>query len=356
MKRRFTKMLLGFLTAAICALPLQVFSSSIDPEPGAAPVPPTPTLSIATVNGVVAGPVSIPVHATDIVNMGSFQFSIEFDPALMAYDSASNWYPGISDVLGAEISPGKLAFIWAGETEGINIPDGTFFNLNFQWLGSSSTSPLTWSDDPTTREFGDYNGAIFYPVYTNGSVTGYTPPPVQLDLTDILVGDGQTECYNATQTINVAGNGTFFTVLGGGSVTLIAGEIIHFLPGTSVDSGGYMNGHITTTGSYCGVKEPAMTGNPLGAMEKSAAVPASPALFKVYPNPTNGKFILEILSDKEFPQYIIRVYGLMGEPATIDEVSSGTMKELSLEGKPCGLYFISVTLNDKTETAKILLR
>jgi hypothetical protein len=350
-------MLLCFLLAAICELPLHAFPSSIDPVTAAAPVPPpVPTLTIGTITGVVASPISIPIHATDIVNMGSFQFSIEFDNTLMTYDSASNWYQGISDVLGAEISPGKLAFIWAGETDGINIPDSTFFNLNFQWLGSSLTSPLIWSDDPTPREFGDYNGVIFYPAYTHGSVTGFTPPPEQLDLTDTIVGDGQTACFSATQTINVAGNETFFTVLTGGSVTLIAGEVIHFQPGTSVDSGGYLDGHITTTGSYCGVKEPAMTGNLLIAVEKSADIPLPEAWFKVYPNPTNGRFILEILSEKEFQQSVIRIYGPMGEPVTTDEVSSGTTKELSLEGKPAGLYFISVRQKDKSATTKILLR
>ncbi|MEI7981985.1 MAG: T9SS type A sorting domain-containing protein [Bacteroidota bacterium] len=353
MKRRFTRILLRLATAAIYFLPLPALPSSTGPKPV---LPEPPTLSIATVTGVLSGPVSVDVHAKDILNMGSFQFSIEFDTTLMTFNSVSNWYPGISDVLIGEFTNGRLAFIWAGLYSGVTITDNTFFTLNFTWLGSNSTSPLTWSDNPTQREFGDYDGNIFSPVYTNGSVTGYIPPPFQLDLQNITVGAGQTECYNALKTINVAGKGTFFMISDGGSATLISGKVILFMPGTTVDSGGYMNGHITTTGSYCGAKETAMTGTPLGGFEIITETTLPAASFKTYPNPTNGKFTLELLSGDVYQQAIICVYGPWGKPVITDKISSGSKKALSLEGKPSGLYFISVTQNDQTGTAKILLR
>ena len=129
-----------------------------------------PTLTIPDVT-CTPGPVSVPVHAAEIVNMGSFQFTLEFDASKMTYTGTSNWYPGITDILVGNPSAGKLTFVWAASAAGITIPDGTFFNVDFTWIGSSSTSPLSWSDNPTPREFADYDGNIFHPNYVNGSVT-----------------------------------------------------------------------------------------------------------------------------------------------------------------------------------------
>jgi len=139
-----------------------------------------PTLSIATIDIVQPGPVSVPVHAANIVNMGSFQFSIEYDPALLTYTGTSNWYSGMNAVTVGNPSPGNLTFVWASEFGGINIPDGNFFNIDFTWNGGvNQTSTIVWSDNPTPREFSDYNGVIFTPTYINGSVTsGNTLQPI----------------------------------------------------------------------------------------------------------------------------------------------------------------------------------
>jgi len=132
----------------------------------------TGALTIETVTHVIAGPVSVPVQASQIVNMGSFQFTIEYDTSLMTYTGTSNWYPGITSVSIGEPTPGHLTFVWAADAAGINISDDTFFNIDFTWTDSSSTSLIIWSDNPTAREFGDWDGNIFEPSYTNGSVTG----------------------------------------------------------------------------------------------------------------------------------------------------------------------------------------
>ena len=133
-----------------------------------------PTLTIENVNSTAIGHVTVPVHANNIDNLGSFQFTIEFDPTLMIYDSISNWFSGINSVTVGNPAAGKLSFVWAADDQGINLPDDNFFNLNFTWLGSASTSTLVWNDNPTPREFADYDGNIFEPTYINGSVTGAT--------------------------------------------------------------------------------------------------------------------------------------------------------------------------------------
>ena len=132
-----------------------------------------PTLTIEGVYDVPAGPVSVPVHALEIVDMGSFQFTIDYNPAYLTYTGTSNWYTGITDVLVGTPSAGKLTFVWAASTAGVSIPDGNFFNIDFTFTGTDDWAWIGWSDSPTPREFADYNGNIFVPTYNNGFVTGH---------------------------------------------------------------------------------------------------------------------------------------------------------------------------------------
>jgi len=130
------------------------------------------SFTIGTIFNATAGQITVPVYAEQIDNMGSFQFTIEYDPALMTFNSISDWYAGIDGVTSGEPVPGKLTFVWAADTEGITMEENLFFNLHFTWNGLQSTSPVNWTDIPTQREIGDWNGNIFVPTYNNGSVTG----------------------------------------------------------------------------------------------------------------------------------------------------------------------------------------
>jgi hypothetical protein len=69
--------------------------------------------------------------------------------------------------------------------------------------------------------------------------------------------NGQSECYDATQTITTAGSSTSFIVQSGGEAILIAGQNILVLPGTLMQSGGYVMAKITTIGQYCSAEPPA---------------------------------------------------------------------------------------------------
>jgi hypothetical protein len=149
-----------------------------DPNVGTIVIPvwlivePGPVLSIAQMYYIPSGPVSVPVHAEEIVNMGSFQFTIDYDESKLVYTGTSNWYPGVTDVLVGNPSAGKLTFVWAASTTGITMSDGNFFNIDFIYNGSLNGAPIAWSDDPTQREFADWDGNIFVPAYYNGLVIG----------------------------------------------------------------------------------------------------------------------------------------------------------------------------------------
>jgi len=156
-----------------------------DPNVGTVVVPVTlivdpfggPTLTIPE-QWAPGGSCSVPVHASDITNMGSFRFTIDYDASNLIYTGTSDWYPGIVDVTVGNPSAGKLTFMWTATTAGVTISEGDFFTLHFNRSGPpSSFANIQWSDNPLPREFADYSGNIFGPYYVNGWVYWYVGIP-----------------------------------------------------------------------------------------------------------------------------------------------------------------------------------
>ena len=139
----------------------------------------------------------------------------------------------------------------------------------------------------------------------------------------------------------------------GGNVTLIAGHNIRFLPGAKVIQGGHLWGYITTTGAYC--VTPAA---PFNTTQETEELPASAetetSLFKVYPNPTTGKFTLELNADLKDVEATVRIYGMLGDEVLKENLAGKRKTEFSLSEKPNGIYIIRVMMGDKMGTAKII--
>jgi hypothetical protein len=164
---------------------------------------------------------------------------------------------------------------------------------------------------------------------------------------------GQSPCYNATQTITVAGNGNTFFVENGGSATMIAGQNIIYLPGTTVFPGGYLHGYITTTNQYCipvpAVKQAITSDSP----EPDPA--ANHPFLRVFPNPTSGVFTLDIKGDESFSGTVsIEIFDMRGSKVVETEMSGNGQLEMSLAGKPAGIYVIHAYSGSRTETSKII--
>ena len=177
---------------------------------------------------------------------------------------------------------------------------------------------------------------------------GINPPATQT-ITNIVVGGGQSRCYNATQSITVAGNGTIFNDQPGGEVTFIAGQQISFLPGTTIQPGGSMWGIIAPSGPFC--QNPSMpevvTGEKImGSIKQST--------FNIYPNPVTDKFILELNEGATSGKTIVDVYGILGEKVMTGILSEEHKHELPMAGMPAGIYIIRVVSGEKPETARII--
>lgn len=71
------------------------------------------------------------------------------------------------------------------------------------------------------------------------------------DIPDNIVYSYESLCYNAIESLTIAGDGNQFIVESGGNVNLIAGKSIFLKSGTSIKPGGRLHAWITTDGSYC---------------------------------------------------------------------------------------------------------
>jgi plastocyanin len=177
-------------------------------------------------------------------------------------------------------------------------------------------------------------------------------PPALVTLQNISIASGQTNCYDASQTITVAGSGTSFIVENGGNATLVAGQNIIYLPGTLVNSGGYMHGYITETGQYCN-PVPAPTVSGIGNEGNLQTGVTNPA-FKIYPNPTPGLFTLELNGAWVAAAVIVNIFSPLGESVLNATLDGETKHDLSLNGKPAGVYYIRLASGSRTETMKIV--
>jgi hypothetical protein len=176
--------------------------------------------------------------------------------------------------------------------------------------------------------------------------------PVNTSATGTITS-GQSQCYNATQTITVAGGGNTFVVQNGGSATMIAGQNIFYLPGTMVESGGYMHGWITTNNQYCGSQPPALVATVTGTDDQEVT---GDVAFRIYPNPTTGSFNLDCTGMEIAGTMTVRIYDMRGTRVFAKELRGGVSHQLSVAGKPAGVYFVKVVSNGGAATMKLILK
>jgi hypothetical protein len=176
--------------------------------------------------------------------------------------------------------------------------------------------------------------------------------PVSTTVGNDTVHNGQDTCFNASQTITIAGSGTTFVVENGGNAMMIAGQNILYLPGTKVDSGGYMHGSITFTNEYCNTM-------PLPVVAVKASIEDHPAamvktMFSVYPNPTNGSFTIELSGKTGQGEVNLEIYGIRGDKVLKTNFTGLNKQTISLEGQPTGIYFLRIISDGQSGIRKII--
>lgn len=183
------------------------------------------------------------------------------------------------------------------------------------------------------------------------AITVTSGPPADRSVTGTLTS-GMSMCYDATNTITVAGGITTFVVESGASATFIAGSKISFLPGTTIMSGGYLHGYIAPTGPWC--SPPAKSSETIAGAE-NILFSEHDIQVRIYPNPTSGKFIVERTSSDAGSSSTAEVFSAMGNRVLTRDLTGSAKTELSLSGQPAGIYFVKVTSDTVTRTIKLIL-
>jgi len=119
------------------------------------------------------GDIVVPVMASDMNNLGSFQFTVHYDASKLTPGEATDWYSGIEGVTVGNPLPSVLTFVWAADVNGITLTDGLLCNLHFTSTASEG-SALEFVNGPTVGEFGDFEGVLFDPQMVNGGVKSAT--------------------------------------------------------------------------------------------------------------------------------------------------------------------------------------
>jgi hypothetical protein len=76
-------------------------------------------------------------------------------------------------------------------------------------------------------------------------------------------------------------------------------------------------------------------------------------LFRVYPNPTTGIFILESTTSSSLSG-TIEIYEMRGERLQTQQLYGERKHEFSLEGKPNGIYIIRFVTEGASATVRII--
>ncbi len=311
----------------------------------------------------------------EFASTGTFTFPVgdatvtsEYSPVTLAFNSgtfSAGSYVGLSlvDAQFPGTTTSYLTRYWKISQTGIT---GFSCNSTFQYLLSDVVGTeanifttkvdvlpwVTYNAANTAAHTIDAHGLSTFGTFT-GNIGNAAVPPAVRSLQDKVIGAGVVACADATQTLIVAGNGTSYWVQNGGSVTHIAATNILYYPGTKVDAGGYLHGYISTT--YCGPYiHPAPPSKIAGIGDEEGTVVKDGSIFKIYPNPTPGKFTLELKGAIDPSTVKVEILGILGDRIVSNGTVNGMKQEFSLADRPTGVYMVHVSSGTASETQKII--
>ena len=203
-------------------------------------------------------------------------------------------------------------------------------------------------------------GSLQFGLQHASPFTGELPPDEEL-LQGLTIADGESSCFAALMIMTTAGGGETFLVESGGRADLIAAGKIIMMYGTKVEPGGYLHARITTDGTFC----PEPDKHFLAATQADQSVTTDDfpnmkqpeTFFMVFPNPTTGRFTLEMNLFDTAKKTIVEIYGMRGERILREEIPGDIYQHsLTLEGQLPGIYIIRVAGGDQVGVQRIIKR
>jgi hypothetical protein len=309
------------------------------------------------------GPATVTTTITSNVNSPTTYIAFTIEGNLFQYDY---WY--IDDVSVTNgcttLFPVSLAISASGNPVNAGIPvtftatpvnGGT--TPSWQWQVNGTNAGTNSNLFTYTPAHGDAVSCILTsnqlcassnPATSNTIMMVVNSVPEILSLENVNVTD--VNCFDAIQTITVAGNGNYFTVQSGGEATMIAGQNILLYPGTLVIPGGYLYGYIAPSGPWC--MAPTMVTTVTGVAESQRL--SDPDLFRIYPNPTSGIFTVELNTAEVVESFRVEIINMRGELVLEKAMMDSKKLEISLNGKPSGIYLVRIISDRFSGISKIV--
>ena len=310
----------------------------------------------------------------DFASPGSFTYPVgdvtgtaEYSPVTLAFTGGTfgaNPYAGVTltDAQYPGTATSYISRYWTLTTNDIT---GYACNATFQYVNADVTgteadifcfrvnpAPFTaFNVANAAANTLDAHGLSSLGTFTGNLGDGTVPPTVR-SLQDKVIAAGP-DCADATQTLLIAGNGTFYQVTATGDVTHIAGVNIIYYPGTSVVAGGHMLGKISSTFCAPFIHPAAQAPLVAGTGNKATGITAG-MVFRIYPNPTPGDFTLELNGELPESKVHVEILGILGERILSTDSDPARTQKFSLTDKPTGMYLVHVTAGGQTQTEKII--
>ncbi|HPS61453.1 MAG TPA: C25 family cysteine peptidase [Bacteroidales bacterium] len=185
------------------------------------------------------------------------------------------------------------------------------------------------------------------PVISNNITMTVSTLPATVTIQNITVSD--TSCFDALQTLVVAGNNTLFTAEEGSQITMIVGMNILYFPGTHVDNGAYLAGYIAPGGPWCN-SQPMVS--VVAGLNDPPETPGSDALI-LYPNPTTGTLSIRFREEPPSGTARIRLLDMTGSTRMVRSWDPASTATFSIRQMTPGIYLVVVENGQTTYRIRV---
>jgi hypothetical protein len=264
-----------------------------------------------------------------------------------------DWKPAVGQKKWVNVNTwGNLSYAWPA---GYNFPQLTESQWYIYWMqnmpGYCSAIPYNSNYMTNWWQFtSDWDSCNINDVGLYAAVLS------NLQVSNTTIAAGTDKCFNAAQTITVAGDGTTVKVEGGGTATFISGQKVLLKPVTKVLSGGYLHAYITTTSAYCGSAFKPLVENPENSADDPQ--PADQNLkinrIRIYPNPASDFIMIEFDQTKTPAEVFVSIYNMSGKPVHQQWMRGEGIRQLPLTGVPAGIYLVQVQSEGQPEIVKVM--
>ncbi len=227
------------------------------------------------------------------------------------------------------------SFVRTNCAVGLTTDGGTTYN--WKTYGTAS------GGNPYTRPGSTFTGVGAFAVGDKDFVAD------NIIVSDITIANTESDCFNAEDTLNVAGNGSTVLIENGGDATFIAGGIIIFNPGFEAESGSTVEAYICT--SYCGSLPPSILTN-IDELEDNPFEKDEQGI-NIYPNPTTGQFNIDFMGNP-YPDAEVYIISFRGQNIHKMNTQNRDKIVIDLSNLPDGIYLIVIKTADKIITKRIV--